>query len=167
MPRDLQRRYGQHHLHFVTFSCYQRLPLLGSPRARNLFVEALGELRVQFGVAIFAYVVMPEHVHLLISEPPSSTPSSFLQMLKQHVSRELRKRNQEDVTGLSALPRFWQRRFHDFNIWSARKRNEKIHYMHMNPVKRSLVDDPGQWPWSSYSFYFQRGAVLLPMDRAN
>ena len=153
MPRGLERRYGHHHLHFVTFSCYRRLPLLGSKRARNVFVKVLGEVRAKFGVAVLGYVVMPEHVHLLITEPPNSTPSRFLQVLKQRVSRELRKRRQKRAEGqLSlyfdsrpvALPHFWQPRFHDFNVWSRQKQNEKIHYIHMNPVQRALVQHPKQ-----------------------
>jgi hypothetical protein len=48
---------------------------------------------------------------------------------------------------------FWQRRFYDFNVWSQKKKIEKLHYMHMNPVKRGLVTDPKLWPWSSYRFY--------------
>jgi putative transposase len=172
MPHHPERRYGQNELHFVTFSCYKRLPLLGSVRARNVFVKVLGEARAKFGLAILGYVVMPEHVHLLISEPPNSTPSSFLQVLKQRVSRQLRQQSEMAIsqcsqrtdTRLSNLPHFWQDRFHDFNVWSRKKRNEKIHYMHMNPVERSLVRHPREWLWSSYSFYFQSGTVLLPMD---
>jgi len=173
MPRHPERRYGQNELHFVTFSCYKPLPLLGSVPARNTFVEILGEARAKFGLAILGYVVMPEHVHLLISEPPNSTPSSFLQVLKQRVSRQPRQRTETPDAGqpsqridtrVGDLPHFWQHRFHDFNVWSQKKRNEKIHYMHMNPVERSLVRHPREWLWSSYSFYFQPGTVLLPMD---
>jgi|SRR5215467_631855 len=171
MPLLLERRYGNHELHFITFSCYERLPLLDSPEARSSLVEVLGEVRAEFGVLLLGYVVMPEHVHLLISESPNGTPSQFLQVLKQRVSRALRARKCASATPLLQagvlpleLPHFWQRRFHDFNVWSKKKRGEKIHYMHLNPVKRSLVEDPGQWPWSSYSFYFKRGVVLLGID---
>jgi REP element-mobilizing transposase RayT len=66
MPLGLKRHYGSHHLHFITCSCNQRLPLLGTPRARNIFVKTLGELRRSHGFALIGYVVMPEHVHLLI-----------------------------------------------------------------------------------------------------
>jgi hypothetical protein len=54
--------------------------------------------------------------------------------------------------------RFWQRRFYDFNVWSVRKKNEKMNYMHFNPVKRGLVKDPQDWPWSSHCFYAGKGA---------
>lgn len=69
MPRGLRRRYGFRHLHFITWNCYRRLPLLSSVRARNAFVKILGEVRDRFGVSLVGYVVMPEHIHLLIGEP--------------------------------------------------------------------------------------------------
>jgi len=61
--------------------------------------------------------------------------------------------------------RVWQRKFYDMNIWTAKKREEKLNYMHNNPVKRGLVRQPGDWPWSSWRFYFLNDISLLPMDR--
>src|ERR1700720_2409777 len=90
MPSGLRRRYGQRHLHFITCSCYRRLPLFSSVRVKNLFVKILGELRDRYGFALVGYVVMPEHIHLLISEPAKGTPSTVMQVLKQRVSRRLR-----------------------------------------------------------------------------
>jgi putative transposase len=69
MPKRLKRIYGFSHLRFITSSCYRRLPLLGSAHARNVFVQILNEVRDQFGFALVGFVVMPEHVHLLIGEP--------------------------------------------------------------------------------------------------
>jgi putative transposase len=64
MANGLIRRYGQGHLHFITFTCFRRLPLLRSIRARNVFVQILSETRDRYGFALVGYVVMPEHVHL-------------------------------------------------------------------------------------------------------
>jgi putative transposase len=75
MKRRLERRYGLGHLHFITSSCYDRRPLLGTPRARDGFLEILSEVRDQFDFALVGYVVMPEHIHLLISEPSIGNPS--------------------------------------------------------------------------------------------
>ena len=69
MPRNLKRYYGFGHLHFVTFSCYRRLPWLGSHRRRDLFLRALESTRLNYEMLVVGYVVMPEHVHLLVSEP--------------------------------------------------------------------------------------------------
>ena len=87
MPKGLRRRYGQRHLHFITCSCYRRLPLFASVRSKNLFAKILGEVRDRYGFALVGYVVMPEHIHLLISEPAKGTPSTIMQVLKQRVSR--------------------------------------------------------------------------------
>lgn len=64
MPKRLKRIYGFGHLHFITFSCYRRLPLLASSRARNVFVRVLDQVRKEYGFKLVGYVVMPEHVHL-------------------------------------------------------------------------------------------------------
>ncbi len=60
--------------------------------------------------------------------------------------------------------RLWQRRYHPFNVYSEGKRREKLNYMHNNPAKRGLVSSPGDWPWSSWRFYFQQDAPILRMD---
>ena len=73
MPKRLKRCYGSGHLHFITCSCYRRLPLLGRTRSRTVFVKILGEVRECHGFALVGYVVMPEHIHLLISEPTKGT----------------------------------------------------------------------------------------------
>ena len=173
MPKKLKRYYGRGDLHFVTFSCYRRLPLLRTVRARNLFVHALGKIRERYSFLLVGYVVMPEHVHLLISEPAKVTPSVVLKALKQRVSRDLRKskRRVSDaqlrlpfMSADAGLPRFWQPRFYDFNVYSRGKKREKLEYMHTNPVNRGLVRNPGAWVWSSFLFYEKGERGLVPID---
>lgn len=174
LMRNKPRRYvGRRDLHFITFSCYQRRPLLGTARARNLFVRILQEVRTRHEVLLVGYVLMPEHVHLLMSEPRKLTPARAPQVLKQRVSREMRgKRRRTSERQLclkfpepqGELKRFWQRRFYDFNVWSREKKKEKLEYMHANPVKRKLVEHPKDWPWSSFSFYASGEAGLIPID---
>jgi putative transposase len=175
MAHKLIRHYGRGHLHFITFTCYRRLPLLRSVRARNAFVNILSEVRDRYGFSLVGYVVMPEHIHLLISEPVKGTPSTVIQVLKQRVSRRLRRKKRKptgqlDLTFASSddsLPRFWQRRFYDFNVWSLKKRVEKLQYMHLNPSKRKLADHPKDWPWSSFSFYSKLQHGLIKIDPVN
>ncbi len=173
MPKGLKRYFGQGHLHFLTFSCYRRLPLLGTLRMRNLFVKILGELREQYRFRLVGYVVMPDHVHLLLNEPESATPSKVLQVLKQRVSPKARGKRRRgsgmqlriNFPGETAeLRQFWQRRFYDFNVWSQKKIKEKLDYMHVNPVKRALVDHPKDWPWSSWLFYAKGEKRLVSID---
>ena len=160
-------------MHFVTFSCYRGLPLLGTAGARNVFVHALGQMRERYGFRLVGYVVMPEHVHLLLSEPTKGTPSMVLKALKQVVSRDLRgggsvTRPGELSLAFSSrgeeLPRFWQPRFYDFNVYSSEKKREKLEYMHANPVKRGLVENPAGWIWSSYLFYEMGERGLVEID---
>ncbi len=99
MPAGLKRFYGKGHLHFITFSCYRRLPLLKTVRARDVFVKELGKVRDEMGFHLVGYVVMPEHVHLLMSEPKQGTPSTVLQKLKLRVARRLRKRGKRGARG--------------------------------------------------------------------
>ena len=132
MPKGLKRRYGQGHLHFITCSCYRRLPLLASVRAKNLLVKILGEVRDRYRFSLVGYVVMPEHIHLLISEPSKGTPSTVMQVLKQRVSRRMRRKKRKAMSTQQlklrfqgfdhSLPQFWQPRFYDFtgagSTWS-------------------------------------------------
>ena len=173
MPTGLKRYYGQGQLHFLTFSCYRRLPLLGTIRARNLFVKELGRVRREYGFLLVGYVVMPNHVHVLIGEPKKGTPSTVLQMLKQRVSRKMRKKRRPTPKTqlqlafprfIANLPQFWQARFYDFNVYSHKKKKEKLEYMHANPVKRGLVRHPKDWQWSSFSFYAKDEPGLVEID---
>jgi len=90
MPRRVKRYTGRGDLHFIAFSCYERRPFLQSKRVKNTFVKILEEVRGRFGFRLMGYVLMPEHVHLLIDELPKALPARVIQVLKQRVSRILR-----------------------------------------------------------------------------
>ena len=109
MHQHLKRYYGYEHLHFITFSCYRRLPLLAGAVERDWFLEILEQVRRKYNLVIVGYVVMPEHVHPLMNEPRESDPSIVMQVLKQRTSRAIAHRE----------PQFWQLRFYDFNVWSS------------------------------------------------
>ncbi len=145
MPTGLKRYYGTGGLHFITCSCYQRQPWLGTPARRTLFVNILEEVRRAYDFTVFGYVVMPEHLHLLFGEPDRGDLSLVMQLLKQRVARRvlsaLRRRSSHD----RVPEHFWQPRFYDFNVWSDIKRIEKLRYLHRNPVRRGLVSEPDQW----------------------
>ena len=170
MPRRLHRYYGAGYLHFITTSCYQRRALLGKKQNRDLFLQVLERVRRRYHFAVVGYVVMPEHVHLLLSEPERRNPSVVMQALKQSFARHLlhkvrsRDRRQGELWD-AALEEghIWQRRFYDFVVFTEHKRAEKLNYMHQNPVKRGLVLEPEQWPWSSFRHYKygERGRVLV------
>jgi putative transposase len=145
MVEGLERRQEEGDMHFVTFSCYHRLGYLGTPAARDLFEDALGRMSYCYKFEVVGYVVMPEHVHLLKSEPGEGLLAVGLQALKLSVAKRGGQRP------------FWQARYYDFNVFTDAKRFEKLHYMHSNPVKRGLVVNPEDWLWSSCRYY-QTGA---------
>jgi putative transposase len=157
MPWGLKRYYGTGALHFITWSCYQRTRLLGSSARRDLVLAVLELMRVRYRFAVIGYVVMPEHVHLLISEPLIGDPSKIIQAVKLSVSRRL-------AIGGEFCGRFWQSRFYDFNLWSQQKEIEKLKYMHRNPVVRGLVASPEDWRWSSYRSYAYGEAGLVRIN---
>ena len=160
MTRGLHRYYGANHLHFITCSCYHRRPSLRTARSRDRFLSVLEQTRKRYRFVLVGYVVMPEHIHLLLSEPEVGTPSTVMQVLKQRTARALlpKKRpgdpRQRNLFGkIPERTPFWQTRFYDFNVRTEKKRVEKLRYMHHNPVKRGLVAEPEDWRWSSYRFY--------------
>ncbi len=142
MPAELKRYQQARQLHYITFTCYHRAPHLATPAARELFERTLERIRRWYGFYINAYVVMPDRVHLLISEPERSRLAVAIQMLKQIVARKMREAAGADP--------FWQRRYYDFNVWSEKKFFEKMEYIHQNPVRRGLVELPEDWKWSSF-----------------
>ncbi len=144
MPPSLRRYQQAGHLHFITFSCYRRQPKLAPSVARDRFEESLEQAHRSYGMGVLGYVVMPEHVHLLVSEPEKGQLSTAIQALKQSVARRLALRSAEP---------FWLAGYYDFNVWSNRKRVEKLRYIHRNPVARGLVARPEDWKWSSYRHY--------------
>jgi putative transposase len=170
MTEGLHRFYGGRDLHFLTFSCYRRRPLFRNEGYCDLFLKILERVRRRYRLVVLGYVVMPEHVHLLVSEPQRETLSTAVQALKLGFVRSLecsggsvvaaprsRKNGETWGTLASSTPmhpeRFWQARFYDFNVWTERKRIEKLRYIHRNPVTRGLVSSPEQWRWSSFRWY--------------
>jgi putative transposase len=122
MPKNLIRYQQSGDLHFITFSCYQRQTYLASPEALCLFEKSLEAMRLRYDFWVTGYVVMPEHVHLLISEPQQIPLSKALQALKLSVAVRRPERP------------FWQARYYDFNVFSEKKQIEKLRYSHRNPV---------------------------------
>jgi putative transposase len=117
---------------------------LDTPFARTICEKALERTRRKYGFFVCGYVVMPEHVHLLLSEPERRTLATALQAVKQAVSIGL---------GSGDGKAFWQARYYDFNVFSAHKRIEKLRYIHRNPVTRGLCAEPQDWLWSSFRHY--------------
>jgi putative transposase len=169
-PRKRVKHYDNGEPHFLTFSCYRRLPLLSKDRTRQWFIEALTEARSKHGFHLWAWVLMPEHVHLLIWPPFSRVDSSdtstigriagILADLKRPVGRRairyLEDRSPNFLERLTVrnrnrtYRRFWQAGSgYDENVSDVRDLHEVVGYVHDNPVRRKLVSQPADWAWSS------------------
>ena len=116
MPWALTRYQQSGQSHFITFCCYKRRKSLLSAVAKQTFERALERVRRSFGLSVYGYVIMPEHVHLLLSEPPEGMLAEAIKSLKQGVSRRLTHNGQH----------FWQKRYYDFNIRNRRQFREKL-----------------------------------------
>ena len=139
----------------MTFTCYHRRQGFDSPAVYDLFLQVLNQMRCRFGLSIYAYVVMPEHVHLLVSEPqPSGLLADAIHYLKLSFAKRLGR-------GV-----FWQKRYYDRNLRDEREFREKLRYIHQNPVKRGLCKCAGEWQWSSFRHYAlrERGAVEIESE---
>jgi len=170
------------HLQFVTTSTYHRVRILSLPDYCHQFVEALRDARARLKFRLLGWVLMPEHVHLLLQPWPAESTSDLVKDIKQRSANSILKalHATSDLAESGALLRsfhlpptvhgrshyrVWQRRFVPFNVYTEKRGHEKLEYMHNNPVKRRLVAAPGDWPWSSWRFYFLGDASLLEMDR--
>jgi len=176
--RKLKKSYDiPGHAHFLTYSCHQRLPLLTKDRTRQWVVDELEAARRHHDFCLWAYVVMPEHVHILIRpRTPEYRMADILASLKRNVSKLAKEHLQatkqtvwlkklEVRRGSRNVFRFWQAGGgYDENIWSDRTLLDVIEYVHANPVRRGLVAQPLEWRWSSAAFWAGESNVPIGMD---
>ena len=147
MPVGLERRQNTGQLHFITFSFHHRRPYLQDPEPKNTLERVIERTRCSQEITVYAYVLMPEHVHLLLSEPEHRILSSTIRVLKGEFSKLLK----------ASRDHFWYPRYYDFNISTTAKFVEKVRYIHRNPVTRGLVarpEDYGDKP--AYSLHHRR-----------
>jgi len=185
-PRKTVKHYDNGEPHFLTFSCYRRLPILSKDRSREWFVDALGEARALHGFHLWAWVIMPEHVHLLIWQPFSriSTDSKstqgrirgILSSIKRPVGERaieyLREFVPDYLRSLTVINanrtyhRFWQSGSgYDEIVSDPSALHAVVEYVHHNPVRRGLVNRPEEWPWSSAREWSGLGDSAMKIDR--
>lgn len=183
MPSRLRRFDIPGHSHFWTISCYRRLSFFWHDSIKQVAVDGLRCLQAQFRVCLVAYVIMPEHVHVILYPHERDTQrlipiSDLLESFKTYVGNcgiaQLRKLRQQygklwspPIEGWASsnesLP-FWTTRGYDFNIDRMDTLLEKVTYCHKNPVTRGLVKSPDEWRWSSFRFYELQDPSGLQLD---
>jgi putative transposase len=133
----------------VAFTCYHRFPHLADDKTRHAFVVALERARKLYQFRVYGFVAMPEHAHLLVSEPESGTIATAVQALK--ISSSLRTTASRNCSERRAP--LWQKRYYDRNIRDYAEFVEKLQYLHRNPVQRGLVERAEDWNWGSFRHY--------------
>ncbi len=159
------------HCHELTFSCYRRMPLLTNDVWRSMLSVSINRAVKGHAFRLIAFVYMPEHVHLLVlPSDPGSRVSGLLKAVKQPFSnrikrllaesssRLLRRLTVHERPGKTAF-RFWQEGpGYDRNLITPKAMQASMDYIHMNPVRRGLVDEARRWRWSSCRWYVEEGS---------
>ena len=157
----------ERHAQFITFSCYKRRKLLDTDHAKRIVIGTLGsQLATHDGLCI-GFVIMPEYVHCLIWFDEPGHLSSFMNHWKDQTSLKIKNLYQtkfpEYCSNIEESDPAWQARYYPFNVFTAKKLEEKLDYMHLNPVRRGLVRRAIDWKWSSARWYLQGKTVGIPI----
>ena len=173
-PRKTRRRIERpNDARYLTFSCYARRPLLGEADARDAVADQLMLARSRLGFRLLAWVLMPEHVHLLVVPPAGSEIPQVLMAIKRPVAAQVLARwraSDDPRLALAAMPdgsqRFWQAGGgYDRNIVDGDELPEKVRYIHENPVRRGFADRPEEWAWSSARAWERMESPWPDIDR--
>ena len=162
---------------FITFSCFKRLPLLSNARIADLFADVMRETLSLNAVDLVAWVIMPEHVHLLVITSSHAPLDKPLSLMKQRVAQRVIGAWRSDVENTAAAAvlsrvrddrghhRFWQRGGgFDRSVRDRTEFLKTIRYIHRNPVEREFVDDPAEWRWSSVRWWMGQRVGEVPCD---
>ena len=183
MPSRLRRHDELGHIHFVTVSCYRRLQFFRHEGVRRSFIDAMHRVRERCALRWLGYVIMPEHVHVLVlpqtrnaTEPIAISTvlhdlKGFAGRFGKNALRDMWQRHRSlgtqplDAWATADGPKpFWKPRGYDFNVVNEHTVIEKLDYIHKNPIRRGLVRRPDQWSWSSYRYYELDDASPIAMD---
>jgi putative transposase len=129
--------------HFVTTTTRDRLPVFVDGRASSLLIEILEASRAETGTRLLAYVVMPDHVHLLVV-PGRLGLGHFMRLVKGRFARYWNQSERQSGS-------LWQERYYETVIRTDAGLRRCIDYIHRNPVASGLAEDAGAYPYSSAS----------------
>jgi REP element-mobilizing transposase RayT len=152
-------------LHFVTGNVLNRTAIFTDPSHCVAFLEELRSLNQEWPSKLIAYVLMPDHFHL-ISNPKDGRIKEFIGSLKSVSARRiLRTLNQFRFGADSEGHHVWQQSFKAIPLWSSWMIWQKINYIHANPVKAGLVGSTEEYPWSSFRSFYSRDDATMVVDR--
>ena len=184
----------ENQIHFITLDTNKKIRLFNNNGLCRIIIDNLKFYRRKFAFKLFGFVIMPDHIHLLILlGKKHNNISRVMQDFKSHTAKEIinviktgrRKPSlspYSDASEGSHLPqdyrwiekgkihtpsinKIWQKDFYDFNIYSEKKLEQKLNYIHYNPVRASLCKKHEDWKWSSYHNYFLDDNSVIKIDR--
>jgi putative transposase len=157
----------ERHSHFVTCSCFKRRQLLQADQAKRIVIGQLGHGLAKHAGLCPGYVVMPDHVHVLLWFSRAGQLAALMDEWKGRSSQALKRfystRFPRYWSRIDPTDPIWQARYYAFNLWSRRKFEEKLTYLHRSPVRAGLADRPEAWPWSSARWYLLGKSVGMPI----
>lgn len=149
-------------LHFVTGNFLNRVPLFNDSECCGVFLEVLSELNQQWPSKLIAFVLMPDHFHL-ISNPRDGRIKEFIGALKSLTAKRILILRKSVRLRLGA--QVWQESFKAMPLWSGWMIWQKVNYIHANPVKAGIVKSAKDYRWSSFHSYYSQAPELIPIDR--
>ncbi len=154
--------------HFITFSVYRRRRLLDHNHPKRIVLGVLNFVLQKHEAKCVGFVVMPNHVHALIWFPETGQLSRFMHEWKRQSSLRIRSWYRQQASsyseGFGEGTKFWQPKYYSFSVYERHKLEDKLQYMHTNPVRSKLVDQAVDWPWSSARWYEGRRSVGVPVE---
>jgi putative transposase len=154
--------------HFVTFGVHRRRRLLDHDHPKRIVLGVLGAQLEAFHARCPGFVIMPDHVHAVVWLPATGQLSRFMHGWKRISSFHIREWYRTNAANYFATfgegDRFWAAKYYSFEIYRQEKLEEKLIYMHQNPVRQGLVERPADWKWSSARWYEQGQSVGVPIS---
>ena len=167
MPNNRQIYDDQLWAHFVTFNCYRRRRLLDHNFPKQILLGVLDQQLKLQSASCIGFVIMPNHVHAIVWFPEPNQLSKFMQGWKRKSSFNIRNWYRDCATNyfddFEMGDKFWQPKYFAFEIENRCRLEEKLIYMHLNPVRSGMVEKDVDWKWSSARWYSNREGVGVPI----
>lgn len=153
----LKRFIEPHGLYFITTTTHRRRPFFAKDKPKETALNYLSAIRVKLGFKLYGYVLLPDHLHLLLSPTDKNDVSYIMRQFKLGVSKKIKQKEK-------IMCPFWQHRFYDHILRTEKEILPTLEYIHENPVKHGLSREADEYPWSSWRNYHRDDHSLIEMD---
>lgn len=155
---NIRRHFETGYSYFVTTIAQERHPIFSDDKMCKILLITIEYFKLILDYKIYAYCIMPDHLHIILHPCGKYELSYIMQMIKGSFARKFNKMN--NLSG-----QVWQKRFYDEGIRDIRMLMQKMEYIHNNPIRKNLIISPGDYPYSSYHHYFGNNKNALGIDQ--